>query len=180
MTSSSLASMTPAAMQILRCVHAKMQAAALPLRHTHSASVLLQTLWIFSVWHFLPFECTPLLHGCSLPPFLPLFPSLSAVFCPASLHAWPALLWLLTSKSCLIHQSLIRERGLFRAALKEREGGRRVSVLNKRGNECMKRPHKRERGSALDRRGPEESQKLKKKKKRGAGAHSHTTHKVSV
>lgn len=63
-----------------------------------------------------------------LSPLLSLL-SLSAVFCPASLHAWPALLWLLTSKSYFIHQSLIRERGPFSAALKEREGTR---------SECIK------------------------------------------
>lgn len=77
-----------------------------------------------------PFSPPPSL---SFPPFLPVLPSLSAIFCPASLHAWPALLWLLTSKSYFIHQSLIRKRGPFSAALKEREGTR---------NECIKKKKK--------------------------------------
>lgn len=103
-------------------------------------------------------ECTPLLSPFSLPSFAS---SLWAVFCPASLHAWPALPWLLTSKSYFIHQSLIRERGPFSAALKEKEGTR-SECIKKRGNKCMKRGHKRERGFALDPRGTSGVTKAKK------------------
>lgn len=47
----------------------------------------------------------------------------------------------------------------------------RTECIKKRGNKCMKRGHKRERGSALDRREPQESQK----QARGTLAHSRTS-----
>lgn len=136
-----------------------------------------------SLTDFMMFTVPP--HMClppplSFPPFLPVLPSLSAIFCPASLHAWPALLWLLTSKSYFIHQSLIRKRGPFSAALKEREGTRNECIKKKEkkecalggaGDKCMKRGHERERGSALDRGRPWESQK---QKKGHAPTHPHT------
>lgn len=152
---------------------------ALPFRHTHSASVpfFLQTfLWMFAVWRFLLLNVPPsCVFFLFLPSFLFLPFALGPVFCPASLHAWPALLWLLTSKSYFIHQSLIRQRGPFSAALKEREGTRSECIKRKkrkRGNECMKRGHERERGSALDRGGPLESQKRIFEKR---GTHSRTS-----
>lgn len=103
----------------------------LSLPHTCSLRPL-QTLWCSLFPPTCAFFFPPSL---SFPPFLPVLPSLSAIFCPASLHAWPALLWLLTSKSYFIHQSLIRKRGPFSAALKEREGTR---------NECIKKEKKKE------------------------------------
>lgn len=159
-------------MQILQGTHAKMQST-------------------LSLSHFLPhtFGLCPShwLYGCSLfdvfpcwmyPPPVPFFSSslpsfassLSAVFCPASLHAWPALPWLLTSKSYFIHQSLIRERGPFSASLKEKEGTR-SECIKKRGNKCMKRGHKRERGFALD---PWGTSGVTKAKKGHTPTHLHT------
>lgn len=109
----------------------------------------------------------------SLPSFLP---SLSAVFCPASLHAWPALLWLLTSKSYFIHQSLIRERGPFSAALKEREGTR-SECIKKEGERVYER---RARERKRIRSWPRGTSRVTKAKK---GTHSHTSthpHRVTL
>lgn len=103
------------------------------LCHTHAPSVPYR---LYDV-HCSPPTCAffpP--PSLSFPPFLPVLPSLSAIFCPASLHAWPALLWLLTSKSYFIHQSLIRKRGPFSAALKEREGTRNECIKKKKKKEC--------------------------------------------
>lgn len=101
------------------------------LSATHMLPPSLTDFMMFTV----PPTCAFFPPSLSFPPFLPVLPSLSAIFCPASLHAWPALLWLLTSKSYFIHQSLIRKRGPFSAALKEREGTR---------NECIKKEEKKE------------------------------------
>lgn len=148
----------------------------LSLPHTCSLRPL-QTLWCSLFPPTCAFFFPPSL---SFPPFLPVLPSLSAIFCPASLHAWPALLWLLTSKSYFIHQSLIRKRGPFSAALKEREGTRNECIKKEKkkrvcvggaGDKCMKRGHERESGSALDRGRPWESQK---QKKGHAPTHPHT------
>lgn len=127
--------------------------------HTHSASV---PLWLYgcSLFDVFPLLNVPLLFSSSsLPSF---HPFLSAIFCPASLHTWPASLWLLTSKHYFIHQSLIRERAIQCCA--KREGGYVEWVYKKGGNKCMKRGHERERGSALDRREPRFT---KAKKRRG-------------
>lgn len=147
------------------------------LSATHMLPPSLTDFMMFTVLPpHVPFFPPPSL---SFPPFLPVLPSLSAIFCPASLHAWPALLWLLTSKSYFIHQSLIRKRGPFSAALKEREGTRNECIKKKKkrvcfggaGDKCMKRGHERERGSALDHGRPWESQK---QKKGHAPTHPHT------
>lgn len=146
------------------------------LCHTHAPSVPYRLYDVHCSPPTCAFSPPPSL---SFPPFLPVLPSLSAIFCPASLHAWPALLWLLTSKSYFIHQSLIRKRGPFSAALKEREGMRNECIKKKKkrvcfggaGDKCMKRGHERERGSALDRGRPWESQK---QKKGHAPTHPHT------
>lgn len=116
--------------------------------HTHSASV---PRWLYGCSLL---DGSPLLNIPSLfllPPFLPSFLSLPAIFCPTWLHARPASLWLLTSKRHFIHQSVIRKRGPFSSALKEREGTR-SEFIKKRGDKWMKRGHERERGSVLDRR----------------------------
>lgn len=59
-----------------------------------------------------------------------------------------------------------------------------MSVLKKkkekRGNECMKRGHERERGSALDRGGPLESQKRILKKRGDTLPHVHTSRTKST
>lgn len=148
------------------------------LSATHMLPPSLTDFMMFTVLPpHVPFFPPP--PSLSFPPFLPVLPSLSAIFCPASLHAWPALLWLLTSKSYFIHQSLIRKRGPFSAALKEREGTRNECIKKKKkrvcfggaGDKCMKRGHERERGSALDHGRPWESQK---QKKGHAPTHPHT------
>lgn len=71
----------------------------------------------------------------------------------------------MTSKRHFIHQSLIRKRGPFSAALKEREGTRGECIKKKKkwGNKCIKRGDERERGSALDRGEPWVTKAKKKK-----------------
>lgn len=101
--------------------------------------------------------------------------SLSAVFCPTSLHAWPALLWLLTSKSYFIHQSLISEREPFSTELKEREGTRSECIKKKEGERVYE---KRARERKRIRSWPQGTSGITKAKK---GTHSHTsTHPYSL
>lgn len=123
-------------------------ALSLALCHTHSAS-LPGRLYGCSL-----LDVSPLLNIPSPlppPPSRPSSLSLAAIFCPTWLHARPAWPWLLTSKRPFIHQSVIRKSGPFSSALTEREGTS-SEFIKKRGDKCMKRGHKRERESALDRR----------------------------
>lgn len=93
--------------------------------HTHSASV---PHWLYGCSLL---DVSPLLNiprSPLPPPSLPSSLSLPAIFCSMRLHARPASPWLLTSKRHFIHQSLIRKRGPFSGALKEREGTRREFI----------------------------------------------------
>lgn len=101
--------------------------------HTHSASV---PRWLYGCSLL---DISPLLNIPSPlpPPSHPPF-SLPAIFCPAWLHAWPAPPWLLTSKRHFIHQSVIRKRGPFSSALKEREETRSEFIKKREGTSVWK------------------------------------------
>lgn len=149
------------------------------LCHTHAPSVPYR---LYDVHCSPPHMCLFPPPSLSFPPFLPVLPSLSAIFCPASLHAWPALLWLLTSKSYFIHQSLIRKRGPFSAALKEREGTRNECIKKKKKKECalggrgisVWKEGTREKGDPLLTAGDLGSHKSKKKGHAPTHPHTHT------
>lgn len=159
---------------ILRFSHAKMQIAAfsrtLCLCLTQPAPVLRRLYGcsqfdIFSYWKHPPAACF-----FPFSSFLPFLPSLSAVFCPPSLYAWPALLWLLTSKSYYIHQSLIREEGGTIHCCAKRGGDGEWVYKKKRGNDSLKR----EKEDPLLTAGDPRSHKSKE------GPRSHSFHKVET
>lgn len=113
--------------------------------HSSATRIQPQSLADFMDVHCLTFPpcwIYPLLF--LLPPSRPPFPS-HAIFCPAWLHARPAPPWLLTSKRLFIHQSVIRKRGPFSSALKEREGTRSEFIKKERGQVYEKRTWRRKR-----------------------------------